>query len=53
MVARILPRDLMIVGVEQNALIAAGVVDDAAADLGAVRAADDERAHRVGAEIDA
>jgi hypothetical protein len=43
----------MIVGVEQDALIAARVVDDATADLGAVRAAYDEGAHRVGAEINA
>ena len=52
-VAGMLPRQMAVARIEQHALRAAGIVDDRAAEFRAVGAADDERAHRVGAEIDA
>ena len=52
-VARVLPRQMVVLGIEQDALPAAGIVDDATAEFRAVRATHDQRAHRVGAEVDA
>ena len=39
--------------IEQDALGAGRIVDHAAAEFRAVRTANDQRAHRVGSEIDA
>ncbi len=44
---------MVVLGIQQHALVAAGIVDDARAELGAVLAADDEGANRVGAVINA
>ncbi len=45
--------EAMVAVIEQDALRAAGIVDDAGAELRAVGAAHDQRAHRVGAKIKA
>ena len=52
-VAWILPGEMAVDRIEQDALDAGRIVDDPAAKFGAVRATDDERAHRIGPEIDA
>ena len=52
-VARILPGQMAVVRIEKNALRAGRIVDDPAAVFRPVRAANDESAHRVGAEIEA
>jgi hypothetical protein len=52
-VGRVLPGEVVVLRVEQDALLAGGIINDAGAKLHAVRAADDKGAHRVGAIIDA
>ena len=48
-----LAREVVIACVEQDALLAGGIIDDTGAELGAVRATHDERTNRVGAVVDA
>src|SRR5262249_8270720 len=52
-VAGMLAGEIVIPGVEQDPLVTGGIVDDTGAELRAVGAAHHERAHRVGAIIDA
>ena len=52
-IARMLTSQEAVFRIKQDALRAGRIVDDPTAELGAVRTADDKRAHRVGSEIDA
>ena len=48
-----LPGEMMVVRVEENALGAAGIVDHRRAQLAAIGAVDNEGADGIGAEVDA
>jgi len=48
-----LPCEVMILGIEQDALLAARIIHNRAADLCAIGAADDQTTHRIGAVIEA
>jgi hypothetical protein len=50
-IGRILAREMVIVAVEQHAVVAAGIVGHRTAQFGAGGAINDEGPHRVGAEI--
>ena len=52
-IARMLAREVVVFRVEQNALFAAGIIHNAGAEFRAVGATHDQRAHRVGAVINA
>ena len=53
MIAGILAREVVVARIKQHALMAARVSEDRRAELGAVAATDDQRTHRIGAEINA
>jgi hypothetical protein len=51
-VARMLPREIVVPGVEQHSLAARGINDHAGTEFFAVAAADNESSHRVGAVVE-
>jgi hypothetical protein len=53
LVAGVLPREVVILRIEDHTLASARIGEDGRAEFLPVRAADDKRANRTGAEVDA